>query len=72
MLYQYNPTAFYQSEASLKPVGCKFNFGVNEPLHIILFNTYNNFVGCIVVPATLYLFWIYNEADKDFYWLNNM
>ena len=31
MLYQCNPTAFYQSEASLKPVGCKFNFGVNEP-----------------------------------------
>ena len=38
MLYQCNPTAFYQSselEASLKPVGCKFNFGVNEPLSFL-------------------------------------
>ena len=43
MLHQCNPTAFYQSEASLKlvwseleaslkPVGCNFNFDVNEPL----------------------------------------
>ena len=31
MLYQCNPIAFYQSGASLKPVGCKLNFGVNEP-----------------------------------------
>ena len=31
MLYQCNPTAFNQSEASWKPVGCKFKFGVNEP-----------------------------------------
>ena len=33
MLYQCNSTAFYQSEASLKPVGCNFNFGVNEALN---------------------------------------
>ena len=32
MLYPCNPTAFYQSEASWKPVGCKFNFDVNEQL----------------------------------------
>ena len=43
MIYQCNQTTFYQSEASLKPVGSqleasmkpvgwKFNFGVNGPL----------------------------------------
>ena len=31
MLHQCNPIVFYQSEASPKPVGCKINFGVNEP-----------------------------------------
>ena len=41
---QCNPTAFYQSEvslkavgikASLKPVDCEFNFDMNEPLYIV-------------------------------------
>ena len=43
MLYQCNPTAFYQSEASLKPVGCNFNFGVKEPLYSIEFFTISYF-----------------------------
>ena len=35
MLYQCNPTAFHQSEANLKAVGCTFNFENigEEPVH---------------------------------------